>query len=689
MATCIPEPKFTYVPVLIGSWDGLQVMATNTNNWMKNLRSDATLSIVGITDDKEEAPHSTYQNQQNKFIKDINAAGAAKGVAQISTTVPNGFVLPGKLYSRKEGRKLDIVLVLDNSRSIDDADKLKVRDFARGLMSPFVISDQYTKFGVVWFATDAHLRAGLTGDATAIATAIDLEDETRATDIVPFTDIDAGMRKAKQELDANGRAGVPKLVVLVTDGIGSDPTTVVSQLKGAGVHITTVGFGTGISSGARHALTTWASYRGNGRMLHGLLDATNSTTVKDYHEASSADKLADILVFDFDGHEPRPSCSAGRYCRDASCPQCLSCPAGTSSLDHRIISYAELTGTANPFDGIELDDWNSVFTFGDVDGDSDLDLLVGAEDGVFSYYRNDGSTTTPKYTKVMGAGNPFNGIGGDYNNSAPTLADVDGDGDLDLVVGEYFGTLKYYRNDGSNATSPHYVELLGAKNPFAGRGWASSAGLDSKPTFGDMDGDGDLDLVIGTSGGVLYFKNEAFKSDQSPNSSSYPMIKDYITAASPFYVRIDPRAYGKNGEGSTTYIYGDTKFYEIRGDSKSKPVLGDVDGDGDLDLVVVGMKDGTINYYRNDAARGATSPKYVQLTGAHNPFDGIDEGNYLSPTLVDLDDDGDLDLVVRDCGFCVLLPGLPHVPALKYYRNDFPKLSANAAQSSALDVPKN
>ena len=91
-ATCIPQPNFTYVPVLIQSWDGLQVMADNTNKWMKNLRTDATLSIVGITDDKEKSPHSTYQDQQNKFIKDINAAGAAKGVAQISTTVPNGFV---------------------------------------------------------------------------------------------------------------------------------------------------------------------------------------------------------------------------------------------------------------------------------------------------------------------------------------------------------------------------------------------------------------------------------------------------------------------------------------------------------------------------------------------------------------------------------------------------------------------
>ncbi|NYT27396.1 MAG: FG-GAP repeat protein [Candidatus Thiodubiliella endoseptemdiera] len=81
-------------------------------------------------------------------------------------------------------------------------------------------------------------------------------------------------------------------------------------------------------------------------------------------------------------------------------------------------------------------------------------MVVGEGNGTLKYYQNTSSTSNPAYEAKTGDSNPFNGIDvGGY--SSPTLADIDGDGDLDLVVGENYGTLKYYQNTGTTS-SPAY-----------------------------------------------------------------------------------------------------------------------------------------------------------------------------------------------------------------------------------------
>ncbi|NYT27401.1 MAG: VCBS repeat-containing protein [Candidatus Thiodubiliella endoseptemdiera] len=102
----------------------------------------------------------------------------------------------------------------------------------------------------------------------------------------------------------------------------------------------------------------------------------------------------------------------------------------------------------------------------DIDGDGDLDLVVGEKNGTLKYYQNTGTTSSPAYEAKTGDDNPFNGIDVGYY-STPTLADIDGDGDLDLVVGENYGTLKYYQNTGTTS-SPAYEAKTGDDNPFNG-----------------------------------------------------------------------------------------------------------------------------------------------------------------------------------------------------------------------------
>src|SRR5439155_62174 len=169
----------------------------------------------------------------------------------------------------------------------------------------------------------------------------------------------------------------------------------------------------------------------------------------------------------------------------------------------------------------------------DLDGDGDLDAVVGDFFGTLHYFKNTGTATVPVFVEQGGAANPFNGIDVGYN-STPILADLDGDGDLDAVVSDNYGTLHYFLNTGT-ASAPVFVEQTGsasaaviveqggAANPFNG----IAVGYNSTPILADLDGDGDLDAVVGEFYGTLhYFRNTG--------TASLPVFVEQTGAANPF-----------------------------------------------------------------------------------------------------------------------------------------------------------
>jgi len=164
-------------------------------------------------------------------------------------------------------------------------------------------------------------------------------------------------------------------------------------------------------------------------------------------------------------------------------------------------TYLAVPAESNPLATVDVG-MDSVAAFGDLDGDGDLDLVAGARDGTLSYFQNTGSATSPTFTAVSGPGTPLDGVSvTEY--SAPALVDLDGDGDLDLVVGEHTTGFHYFENTGT-PQAPAFVERTGTANPFDGL----DAGDVPIPAFADLDGDGDFDLVAGSADGTFrYFEN--------------------------------------------------------------------------------------------------------------------------------------------------------------------------------------
>lgn len=167
----------------------------------------------------------------------------------------------------------------------------------------------------------------------------------------------------------------------------------------------------------------------------------------------------------------------------------------------------------------------------DIDGDGDLDLLAGGDSpGYFPsriwFYRNDGTITSPIWIFVT---DHFGNIDLDIDEAKPCFADIDEDSDFDIISGTDRGTLEFYENVG-DANNPLWrVGSLAFLN--------LSVGSDSKPTFADIDSDGDPDLFVGDFwGGLLFFRNLVVSDgiEHSNNPSAGGLFQLFQNFPNPF-----------------------------------------------------------------------------------------------------------------------------------------------------------
>ncbi len=264
--------------------------------------------------------------------------------------------------------------------------------------------------------------------------------------------------------------------------------------------------------------------------------------------------------------------------------------------------------------------------WGDVDGDGDLDLAVGNFQQPNRLYRNDGGALTSSAV--------WSSTESDQTYSV-AWGDVDGDGDLDLAVGND-GPNRLYRNDGGTLTTSAV--------------WSSTGGGGTRSVaWGDVDGDGDLDLAAGRGSQNHLYRNDrgtlttnpAWSSAESDNTFSVAWGDvdgdgDLDLAVGNYSEEGQPnRLYRNDGRTLTT----NAVWSSTENDGTWSVAWGDADGDGDLDLAVGngGVFSGQPNrLYQNDGGMLTTSAVWSST----------ENDRTMSVAWGDVDGDGDLDLAV-------------------------------------------
>lgn len=310
---------------------------------------------------------------------------------------------------------------------------------------------------------------------------------------------------------------------------------------------------------------------------------------------------------------------------------------------------------------------------GNLDSDTDLEIVVGTV-GKKVYAFNPNGTLVPGWPVTVSA----------EVNSSPAIGDIDGDGFNEVVIGvgwvdaENPGAIYAFRRDGTLMPGWPYFTNDGA---IGVPGYPD--GVFGTPALVDLDLDGKLDIVVGGFDQLLY----AFRYDAQPVAGAWPFWLYDSTWSSPAVGDLD-------GDGETEIVIGAythagfppglptvdgggimwvlsrtgavkpgwPRVFDLHIDSS--PALGDLDGDGDLEIVVgTGQETGTLVGRKVYAMHhnGADVAGWPVSTGAYV---------WPSPALADLDGNGRPEVIVscQDGNLYAwrangsLLPGWPVQP---------------------------
>ncbi|QTN38285.1 T9SS type A sorting domain-containing protein [Cryomorphaceae bacterium] len=227
----------------------------------------------------------------------------------------------------------------------------------------------------------------------------------------------------------------------------------------------------------------------------------------------------------------------------------------------------------------------------DIDGDGDVDILASSSYAqypyVWLYHQNIGTAQNPSFS-----GSQVNPFG--LSISGPGIyfgkfADLDNDGDLDLFgTAKHSGSVYYYQNNGNDTIPSFGVEQT---DPFG----LTPTSIWATVSVGDIDMDGDLDVMGNTfTGDFIFFLN---------NGSS----------GNPLFGLAQMNLFGLTSSG----------------DFGVSSAIGDLDNDGDLDILSVGYEyshygstGGRFSYYENVDIGMGVEEQEIEVSVFPNPTDG-------------------------------------------------------------------
>ncbi|MEN8150617.1 MAG: FG-GAP-like repeat-containing protein [Planctomycetota bacterium] len=338
----------------------------------------------------------------------------------------------------------------------------------------------------------------------------------------------------------------------------------------------------------------------------------------------------------------------------------------TDAFEFTESSFEDKTATLMPANSASAFWGGDRLITGDLDGDSDIDLGLGQATGSLTPLARVAKNSSGSF----GAGSALPtaaATGDNWSVSDFAFGDVDGDSDLDLVVtteskfyGATFlvkvGTLLYYNyktppfsstrvllNDGSGTFTQKTTAM---PNPLKA---TTDLFQGSAVDLGDVDGDGDLDMLITRS-------QAAEVSTWSKVSSGWVGIYDIVFTVAPSTSTPATRVLLNDGKGvfteSASALPSVSSGDLFAGDDV---LLGDIDGDSSIDIVLTGdgskLRDATATEYVSGSKtriliNGGTG-SFTNATSTMFPSTGSgDDWGGMALAMGDLDGDSDKDLVI-------------------------------------------
>ncbi len=253
--------------------------------------------------------------------------------------------------------------------------------------------------------------------------------------------------------------------------------------------------------------------------------------------------------------------------------------------------------------------------FVDVNNDG-LDDLVCGTNGKYDpnqknnrlvYFQNIGTLKNPKFKLIDEDWLSFSEQASEDTHYSPTFGDIDGDGDLDLLIGVYNGSMYFAENTAQENQPMKFTTFI--KNYMD-----IDVGLLANPTVVDLNRDGLMDIVIGERNSNLnYFQNQG--------STSNPMFEADQNVA------------------PNTSLLGNVLVKEPGvSNSTNSPVFIEVDGKYQL---ICGSQKIGVHHFDNIEGN-----LYGEFNRVSDHFANHNFGDALNPTLADINHDGKYDLMI-------------------------------------------